>query len=139
MRYVLDSNVGLKWFLRETDSDKAIRIRDDFLRQVHDLITPDVFALEIAHALTRAQRQGRITVAEGQSHFGDMIATLPTLYPSLPLLPRAYQLSSLAQIGVCDCLYAALIEQEACELITADERLRRSLPSHQITLLSSMP
>jgi predicted nucleic acid-binding protein len=139
MRYVLDSNVGLKWFLTEIDSDKAIRIRDEYRRQVHDLIAPDVFPVEIAHSLTRAQRQGRITIAEGQSHFRDMIATLPMLYPSLPLLPRAFELSSLARIGVYDCLYAALIEREGCDLITADDRLKRSLPSHGIILLSSMP
>jgi hypothetical protein len=38
MKYVLDSNVGLKWLLPEADSDKALRIRDDYRRQVHDLI-----------------------------------------------------------------------------------------------------
>jgi hypothetical protein len=30
MRYVLDSNVGLKWLLPEVDSDKALRIRNDY-------------------------------------------------------------------------------------------------------------
>ena len=90
MKYVLDSNVGLKWLLPETDSDKALRIRDDYRRQVHDLIASDIFPVEVAHSLTRAERQGRITPAEGQSHFGDMIATLPALHPYLPLLPRTY-------------------------------------------------
>ncbi len=100
MRYVLDSNVGLKWLLPEADSDKALLIRDDYRRQVHDLIAPDVFPVEVAHSLTRAERQGRITPAEGRSHFGDMIATLPMLHPYLPLLPRAYELSS-QRASVC--------------------------------------
>jgi predicted nucleic acid-binding protein len=139
MKYVLDSNVGLKWLLTEADSDKAIRIRNDFQRQVHDLIAPDVFPVEVAHSLTKAERQGRITPAEGRSHFRSMIAILPALHPYLPLLPRAYELSSQARIGVYDCLYVALIEREGCELIRADERLKRSLPSHRIVLLSSMP
>ena len=86
-----------------------------------------------------AERQGRITAAEGQSHFRDMIATLPMLHPCLPLLPRAFELSSQARIGVYDCLYVALIEREKYELLTADDRLKRSLPSHRILLLSSMP
>jgi hypothetical protein len=71
--------VGLKWLLKETDSDKALRIRDEFRRQLHDLLAPDVFPVEVAHSLTRAERQGRITTAEGRSHFSDMIVTLPTL------------------------------------------------------------
>jgi predicted nucleic acid-binding protein len=139
MRYVLDSNVGIKWLLTESDSDRALRIRDDFRRGVHELIAPDVFPVEVAHSLTRAERQGRITPAEGLSHFRDMLATLPLLHPYLLLLPRAYELSSQARIGVYDCLYVALIEQEGCELLTADDRLERSLPSHRIVLLSSMP
>jgi predicted nucleic acid-binding protein len=131
--------VGLKWLIKETDSDKALRIRDEYRRQLHDLIAPDVFPAEVAHSLTRAERQGRITAAEGRSHFSDMIATLPTLHASLPLRPRAFELSSQVRIGVYDCLYVALIEQENCELITADDRLKRSLPTHRIVLLSLMP
>jgi predicted nucleic acid-binding protein len=139
MKYVLDSNVAIKWLLAEADSDKAIRIRDDFQRQVHDLIAPDVFPVEVAHSLTRAERQGRITPAEGVIRLNDMFTTLPVLHPYLPLLPRAHELFSQARIGVYDCLYVALIEREGCELLTADDRLKRSLPSHRIVLLSSMP
>jgi hypothetical protein len=43
--------------------------------------------------------------------------------------------SRLARIGVYDCLYTALVEREGCELITADDRLKGSLPSHRIILL----
>ena len=39
------------------------------------------------------------------------LATLPALHPYLPLLPRAYELSSQARIGVYDCLYVALTER----------------------------
>jgi predicted nucleic acid-binding protein len=74
MKYVLDSSVALKWLLKETDSDKALRIRDDFRRQVHDLIAPDVVPVEVAHSLTTAKRQGRITAAEGRSHFSAHLA-----------------------------------------------------------------
>ncbi len=57
MKYVLDVNVALKWVLNEVDSPKARRLRDDWRAQVHELITPDVFPFEAAHALTRAERQ----------------------------------------------------------------------------------
>ena len=58
MRYGLDSSVALKWFVREVDSDKALRLRDAYRAGIHELLSPDVFPFEIAHALTRAQRQG---------------------------------------------------------------------------------
>ena len=54
MRYVLDSCVAIKWFLAEPDSSKAIRVLDKFNRQIHDLLAPDAFPVEVAHALSRA-------------------------------------------------------------------------------------
>ena len=127
MRYVLDSCVGIKWLLAEPDSDKALRLRDDFRSGMHELLVPDVYPVEVAHSLTRAERQGRITPAEGLTHFQDMIALLPDLHSYLPLLPRAYEISSAVRMGVYDCLYVALAERENCEFITADDKLIRNL------------
>src|SRR5271157_707806 len=45
MKYVLDSNVALKWVLPETDDDKAIRIRDEFGQGIHQLLSPAVTVL----------------------------------------------------------------------------------------------
>src|SRR5437016_8545497 len=61
MTYVLDASVAFKWEVAETDSDKANLLRDDFRNGIHTLVAPDFFPLELAHALTRAERQGRIS------------------------------------------------------------------------------
>lgn len=58
MRYVLDANVAVKWVLPEPDSDKALALLDDFRNHVHELIAPSTFAIECAHAFTRAERKG---------------------------------------------------------------------------------
>jgi hypothetical protein len=47
MRYVLDSNIALKWVLIEADSDKARRLRLDFQNQIHELLAPDVFPIVV--------------------------------------------------------------------------------------------
>ena len=86
----------------EADSDRATRLRDDYLAGTHELLAPEFFPIEVTHALTRAERQGRITPAQGAQLFRDMLATLPVLHPSLPLLPRAYALSSFYRQGVHD-------------------------------------
>jgi hypothetical protein len=77
MKYVLDSNVALKWVLAEPDSPKANQLRSDFQNGIHDLITPDVFQIEIAHALTRAERQGRIAVSQAGILWADITYTPP--------------------------------------------------------------
>src|SRR5579863_2357451 len=102
MKYVIDSCVAVKWAIAEGDTDKALRIRDDFRAGLVELIAPDVFPVEFIHAVTRAERQGRVLPDEGAELVGDLFATLPQLLNSLPLLPRAYELSSQMRIGVYD-------------------------------------
>jgi predicted nucleic acid-binding protein len=141
MKFVLDSNVALKWVLAEPDSPNANQLRSDFQNAIHFLISPDVFQVEIAHAFTRAERQGRIAVSNAGILWADVMSTPPRLEASGLLLPRAIQISSAARIGLYDCLYVALADREGCELVTADDKLVKNLqPSFPfIKHLSSFP
>jgi predicted nucleic acid-binding protein len=141
MKYVVDSSVAFKWVVPELYSDKAILLRDDFRNAVHELLAPDVFPLEIAHALTRAERQLRITPGQALGLWSDVMAAAPKLHASLPLTPRAIEISSQMRVGVYDCLYVALAEQEQCELITADDKLVKNLQKQfpLIRHIMSMP
>ncbi|HYT95539.1 MAG TPA: type II toxin-antitoxin system VapC family toxin [Gemmataceae bacterium] len=141
MRYVLDASVAVKWALPEVDSDKAILLRDEFSRGLHELLSPDIFPIEVAHSLTRAERQKRISPADGALALADLLKNLPDLHPSIPLLGRAYTISSAVRIGVYDCLYLALAEREKCELVTGDDKLVKNLQKTFpfITPLSALP
>src|SRR5437016_654637 len=110
MKYVNDSSVAFKLVVWETDSDKAERLREDFRNAVHELISPDVFSIELAHALTRAERQGRIPIGQAGLLWADVLSESPQFFPSGPLIPRAIEISSAMRIGVYDCLYVALAE-----------------------------
>jgi len=139
MKYVLDASIALKWVLAEPDAAKARQLRDDFRNAVHELIAPDSYTLEIAHALTKSHRRG--LVSDPWRLWGDVMTTLPRLYPSMSLTPRAIEIATRARIGVYDCLYVALAEREGCELLTADARLINSLrPIYPfIIALASLP
>ena len=78
MRYVLDSNVALNWVLRGSDTDKARRLRDDWQQGIYELIAPDVFPIEVAHALARSERRGIITAAQGPIFLAGVLASQPT-------------------------------------------------------------
>ncbi len=127
MKYVLDSSVAFKWVVPENDTPRAVQLRDEFRADVHELIAPDVFPPELAHALTRAERQGRIN--DAVTRLIDVLTTSPILIASLPLLLRAADISSTLRVGVYDCLYVALAEREGCEFVTADARLLANLKS----------
>ena len=141
MKLVLDSCVAFKWEVVEPDTDKARRLRDDFRKGAIELLAPDFFPVEAAHAITRAERQGRLTPAEGASALAALLTDLPNLHASLPLLPRAYAISSAARIGVYDCVYVALAEREKCDFVTSDSKLLTNLgPQFPfIKALSSLP
>lgn len=123
----------------EPDADRAVQVRDEFRRGSMELLSPDVFPIEVAHALARAERRTIIQPTEGWPKLVDVLTTPPHLHPYLPLLPRAFAIASTARIGVYDCLYVALAEREGCQVLTADDRLLRSLPGYPILLLSSLP
>lgn len=135
MRYVFDSCVGVKALLPEVDSDKAIALLDDFKNQIHELIAPDTFPVEVAHALTRAERKGIIQPPEAMKLLEQISNALPELHSSLPLLSRATEISSDMKHGVYDCLLIALGEREGCQVITADEKLAAKFPN-VVTLAS---
>jgi predicted nucleic acid-binding protein len=138
MKCVLDSSVGFNWFLIEDQTDKARLLRDDYCAGHLELIAPDVFPIEIVHALTRAERTNRITAQEGSRLVADLFRILPALHQSLLLLPRAYEISSQIRIGVYDCRYVALAEREQCDLVTADQRLSNSLKGFPVRSLSTL-
>ena len=43
MKYVLDANAAAFWVLSNPLTPNALRLRDDYRRQVHDLIAPAHF------------------------------------------------------------------------------------------------
>ena len=59
MKYVPNSSVAFNWVVPEVDSDKALRLRDGFRNDIHELLAPDIFPIELGHALTKAERRYR--------------------------------------------------------------------------------
>jgi predicted nucleic acid-binding protein len=127
MRYVLDASAALCWVLPRPNSGKALQLRADFQNAIHELIAPSVFPGEVASALTKAERQKLIPVGDAHPLLGQIMRTPPVMHPYEPLLDRALNISSQTRSGLYDCLYVALAEREACELVTDDQKLLANL------------
>jgi predicted nucleic acid-binding protein len=136
--FVLDSSVAVKWAIPEPGSSKALAFREDVRKKIHRIIAPDVFASEVAHALTKAERQKIIPVGEAQKLLPDVLLAGPVLQSFLPLLSRAVEISSASRIAITDCLFVALAEQEGCDMLTADQRLITNLPGYPVISLDSL-
>jgi hypothetical protein len=66
--------------LTETGSDKARWLREDFRNAIRDLLAPDIFAVECAHALTKGERRG-VTVDPDFLH-DEIMLDAPRFSPS---------------------------------------------------------
>jgi len=117
MKLILDASIAVKWVLPEADAPRALALREEFRNQIHELIAPDIFAVEVAHALTRAERRGILQRPEASIKLIDVLVTAPDFY---------------------DCLYLALAEREQCEVLTADRRLG-SMGLASVMLLANLP
>jgi predicted nucleic acid-binding protein len=120
---------------------KALRLRDEYQRQIHRLIAPAHFPLEVANGLTKAERQKIIPVGDATLLIRDILNTSPILYIVDTLFYRAVEISSQTRSAFYDCLYVALAERERCELVTADLQLVNNLQAHFpfVLSLASLP
>lgn len=82
------------------------------------------------------KRRGVIPVGQGSLLFSHFLDPCPVLYAYGDLIDRAMELSSRMRIGVFDCLYVALAEEEECKVVSADQKLVDLFPAHAVSLAS---
>lgn len=130
---VVDASVAAKWFLPEKGEAhvyEALALLDKYDNEEIRFVVPDFFYVEVANAIWKAVRVGRVPRA-----FGDQAIVLltqrkfPTV-PSLKLVDQAFQIATDHGRTVYDSLYVALADQTKTQLITADERLANALAAH---------
>jgi hypothetical protein len=81
MKYALDVSVALCWVISRPLTPKALLLRDEYRRQLHELIAPGHFPVEIASALTKAERQKLIPAGDARLLIQDVLTTPPALHP----------------------------------------------------------
>lgn len=115
---VVDASVALKWLIDEDGSIAALALLDG-----PALLAPELIHVEIANALWRMARTGRLSAADA--------ADALLVFQRLPLRRRtadrdltseALRLARLLDHPVYDCLYLALAMDAGAPVVTADRR-----------------
>ena len=118
--YVVDSSVGLKWFLAEVYQADAQRLQNP----AHQLHVPTLFDVELGNILwkkARVLRVREITVTEGRDILRLLLTVPLMVHPMAPLLETAYDLAvGPERPTVYDSCYLALARALGCRLVTAD-------------------
>lgn len=130
---VVDASVAVKWFLpgiEEPLAEQAAALLDSYDRNQTRFVVPDLFYVEIASAIWKAVRVGRVSRESGDLSLVLLTGQEFTTVPSLKLLDRAFQIAADYGRTVYDSLYVALAVQTKSQLITADEGLANALAAH---------
>lgn len=89
-----------------------------------DIAGPDLLRIEVMSVIRRQASAGLLTAAEANAAVEALTSLPVSVYPTAPLLRRAWQLRD--NITPYDAAYVALAEALACPLLTADTRLANS-------------
>ena len=135
MRFVVvDASVAIKWYVRETGSEKAVALleSEDFL-----FLAPDVFLPETVNALLRQWKAGQLVDEALDKALRDLTFFLPELVASTRVIDRAVTIARAIRHPIYDCLYLALAERWETQFVTADAefagRCRTELAADSIT------
>jgi predicted nucleic acid-binding protein len=138
VKLVIDASIGVKTILPEHNSAKALQLRDDYRKGIHQLFAPDLYFLEIGNFLVNAARAGKIHPSDLVLFYADLIRYQPVTCQATALFPRAFSIASKIRVSIYDALYLALSEEEQCPLVTDDVKLIRAAPGFSTATLDDL-
>ena len=121
-RCVTDASVVLKWFSQagESDLEKALQLRDDFMKRKIDIYAPELLIYEIANVLRFKKTLKEELINRAISSIYDMDILLPVNHR---IMTTAVTLARKYSITAYDSSYVGFAQIAGCYLITADKKL----------------
>jgi predicted nucleic acid-binding protein len=138
VKYVIDANVGIAAIMPEKNSAKALQLRADFRKGIHELFAPGLYFLEVGNSLVNHARAGRYPATDLPFAYQEMMRHQPVIVPTRSLFPRAYAIASQYRASVYDAIYLALGEQENCPLVTGDGKLIKAVSGFNIVPIENL-
>jgi predicted nucleic acid-binding protein len=120
--------VVLKWFVPEIHSDAARRL----LAADDEFLAPDLLFPEVGNAIAKKVRRGELTDDEGRRLAADISKAAVETVASRSLIADACALAIATGITVYDAMYLALAVRVGTELMTADDKLGRTVAAHPL-------
>jgi len=120
---VIDASVAVKWFIPEIHSQTAVKL----LAGKKPLYAPDLIYAEVGNTLWKKWKRGELKPVEVLAVLDDFKRFPLISIPCASLSEASWAIAEKTGITFYDALYAALAFLENCSVITADQKLRRSL------------
>lgn len=136
---VIDSSVAVKWFVPETDSDKALQILTEYETGKYYFIAPGLIHAEYGNIIWKKQVFQGLDPSDADLAVKEFQKLVFTLTPITALFVDAFKIAVKHKRTFYDSLYLALSIQENCKFVTADEKFYNSVIADfpQIILLAN--
>lgn len=121
---ILDSSVIAKWFFpSETDSDIALKIKEDFVEKRVIICVPALIYYEISNILKTAVKSYRVKEADAILVFKSFLELDFIVYFSKQILDLSLEKAIKTDISSYDAQYVSLAEILSYPLYTSDQKL----------------
>jgi len=131
---VVDASVAVKWYVPEKHYEKAIKLRNNYIKNTVKLLAPNLILYEVANALRfhKIYKLDSNTIASAVKSLKDFEITRELSEEEWEI---AVNLSLEKNISIYDAVYAAVAKKEKATLITSDKTLYETLKNIVNTLL----
>ncbi|HYG87109.1 MAG TPA: type II toxin-antitoxin system VapC family toxin [Azospirillum sp.] len=117
--WVVDASVALKWFVEESGSDRARRLK----ASPEEIAAPDLVIAEVCNAAWRLVTAGSLPVGQYELIAEGIGNLFDGLWPLGVLAPRAAAMARELRHPIYDCFYVALADMlGTARVVTADSR-----------------
>lgn len=131
---VLDASVIVKWYSEEGDTEKALQIRDLFLKNKFNIMVPDLMFYEIANVVRYARG---IVDKEKEAILNNIVLlNLEVVSVSRHNLIKSLSLALKYDITIYDAVYLVIASEKKGIYVTADKNLKRKVDLKNVMLLS---
>ena len=135
--YVVDSSIVTKWFLVESDSDQAIKIRNEFATGKLRLTVPTLLFYEVTNALRFSSVFNEMDLSLAAKSLSKY--RFGIWRPRGKLLELSAQLSVRENVTVYDACYVALAKRLKTRLVTEDKELLDKFPTDTMRINRIIP
>jgi predicted nucleic acid-binding protein len=120
---ILDSSIIVKWFFSENASDKALLIKDQFVKGNISIVIPLIFYYEINNVLKTATKKLQIEQHDAIALYDALFDLNFITYSTESLFKQSLELALKYDISSYDASYVALAEYLQVDFVTADKKL----------------
>ena len=126
-RLIVDTSVVVKWFFEEPNTHQALELLEAFRAERFRALVPDLIYSEFANAVWKRVVRQNLSVEDGAAVV-ETFEQLPLeIAPAYRFLLPAYRLAVEYSCTAYDAIFVALGQLSGTGMITADERLFRSV------------